>query len=115
MFSIEIGREYVVYGITHYLGHLWYYICDEDYTYFPIWNPSPLFRIIDDRLSIYWRIGISTIGNDNRMMPIISFSEWVNSNAYYDQLTDGDKDAIAVFERYKQLMDQEAENSRVSG
>jgi hypothetical protein len=37
--------------------------------------------------------------------------EWVNNQLFYDQLTDGDKDAVAVFKQYKQLMDEESENA----
>lgn len=109
VFSLEVGKQYVVYGITCNLGHLWYYICDEDYTYYPVWNPSPLFRIVDNRLSSFWRIGIYSVGSTKLAMPIIAFEEWVNNPVFYDQLTDGEEEAVVVFKKYKQLMDEESE------
>jgi hypothetical protein len=39
-YSLVVGKDYLVYGMTVFLGHLWLYICDEDYTYYPKWNPS---------------------------------------------------------------------------
>ncbi len=111
IFSLKIGEQYVVYGITCYLGHLWYYVCDESYTYYPMWNPSPLFRIVDKELSAFWRIGIYSVGVTKQATPIIAFEEWVDSPFFYDQLTDGEENAVAVFKRYKQLMDEESERS----
>ncbi len=51
LFPLTIGRTYVVYGLTVYRSFLWYYLCDDEFTYFPIWNPSPLFEIVDHRVS----------------------------------------------------------------
>jgi hypothetical protein len=105
VFSLEVGKEYTVYGITCYLGCLWYYICDEDYTYYPIWNPSALFEITDGRLSSYWQVGTYSGGSSKSMMPIISFREWVSNPLFYDKLTDGDEGAVEVFRKYKKLID----------
>ncbi len=40
LFALTIGKTYVVYGLTVYRSFLWYYLCDEEFTYFPIWNPE---------------------------------------------------------------------------
>jgi hypothetical protein len=111
VFSLKVGKQYVVYGLTFNLGNVWYYICDEDYTYYPIWNPSPLFRIVDGRVSSFWRLGLYSVGSSRLAMAIMSFEEWVNDPLFYDKLTDGDEIAVAVFRRYKQLLDVEAERS----
>lgn len=105
IFSLKIGKEYVVYGMTYFLGCLWYYICDEDYTYYPIWNPSPLFNITDNRLSCHWEIAMHIRGDE--MVPVISFREWVANPLFYDKLTDGDDESVQLFRQYKKLMDEE--------
>jgi len=115
VFPLKVGKEYVVYGITLNLGYLWYYICDEDYSYYPIWNPSPLFGIVDSRLSSFWRIGMCSVGHAKLAMPIIAFAEWVDDPLFYDRLTNGEKDAVVVFKKYKQLMDGNLVDSRGGG
>ncbi|HEY1603620.1 MAG TPA: hypothetical protein VGG64_28725 [Pirellulales bacterium] len=107
MFSLGVGTQYVVYGFTYYLGHIWYYICDGDYTYYPVWNPSPLFRIVDNRLSSFWRVGIYAVGSAGLPMPIVAFDEWVGDPLFYDKLTDGEGAAVALFKGYKRLIDEE--------
>ncbi len=107
VFSLVVGKQYVVYGITCYLGHLWYYICDEDDLFYPVWKPSPLFKIVDSRLSSFWRIGMYTVASREVGVPIIAFDEWVSDPLFYDKLTDVDKNAVSVFKKYKQLMDEE--------
>jgi len=55
MFPLKVAKEYTVYGITISLGCAWYYICDENFTYYPVWSPSGLFEISDGTLPLSWR------------------------------------------------------------
>jgi hypothetical protein len=48
-----------------------------------------------------------TVASWESGMPIIAFEEWVSNPVFYDKLTDGDKNAVAVFKKYKKLMDGE--------
>ena len=50
-FDLEINKMYTVYALTIEQGYIWYYIFDESCTYFPVWNPSPLFDVIDGNIS----------------------------------------------------------------
>lgn len=100
--DLVVGTDYVAYGITIRKGDFWYYICDKSFLYYPIWRPGSLFRIADPRLSRLW-----ILGGGPDCPPIISFPEWVNDLQYYNRLTDGDPDAMAVFANYKRLMDLE--------
>lgn len=108
-FALEIGKEYNVYAITLFRGYVWYYICDEDYSYYPVWNPSPLFEVVDGKLSKFWRFNFIKehphyIGSET----IFAFEEWANDPySYYDKLTDGDEAEVSIFKRYKNLMDVE--------
>jgi len=104
-FSLIVGKQYVVYGFTIFLGHVWFYICDEDYTYYPIWNPSVLFKIVDPRLSTYWEFGFYKLPGGQT--PIIAFKEWTENPFFYDKLTDGDASMVGIFKHYRVLLDSE--------
>lgn len=108
IFALKLGKPYVVYGITYALGHLWYYVIDERNLSYPVWYPSPIFSVINSQVSVFWRVGIHSIGIDNIKIPIISFREWVDGKNYYEMLMDGDSQAISIFEKYKKMMDDEA-------
>lgn len=105
VFPLQLDKSYQVYGFTLFLGHIWFYICDEHYTYYPRWNPAPLFEVIDGRLSRYWIYGHTRTGKNDKT--IVAFREWVDDEFYYDKLSDGDRAAVALFARYKKLMDTE--------
>jgi hypothetical protein len=106
-FALIPGKTYTVYGFTLFLGYVWYYLCDEDFSYYPIWSPAPLFEIVDHRLSSYWefyyRFGPS-VGDANL---IVSFPEWTSDPLYYDKLTNGEREAVDIFCHYKKLIDDE--------
>ncbi len=105
-FSIKIEKEYVVYAMTLHCGHVWYYICDESYSYYPVWNPSPFFIVIDGKLSRYWVYSFIE-GEITTLRPRWGFSQWAEDPDYYDRLTDGEEAAVALFKTYKELMDIE--------
>lgn len=104
-FSLIVGKQYVVYGLTVEAGHIWFYICDEDYTYYPVWKPSALFKVVDGRLSAHWQFGLFDL--PNRKMPILAFREWVEDPLFYDHLTDGQPEAVRTFIRNKEVLDAE--------
>jgi hypothetical protein len=107
-FSVNPGKEYIVYAVRIYLGYIWYYICDEDETFYPIWNPGMLFEVTDSRLSRYWIFGLRQADQDENVkkVPFLSFPEWVNDVNFYSDLIDGysdDPNAI-IFRKYKEEM-----------
>jgi hypothetical protein len=112
-FSILKGGEYIVYGMTVYLGYIWYYVCDEDYSYYPIWNPSPLFEVVDGRLSRYWTYSYKE-GEYAVLRPRWAFLEWTSDPDYYDRLTDGEDREVEIFKNYKELMDLEFPDSSIT-
>lgn len=115
-FALIIGKEYNVYAITLFRGYVWYYICDEDYFSYPIWNPAPLFEVVDGRISRYWKYNFTK--GDKRWpgtKTIFAFEEWANDPYnYYDRLTNGNETEVAIFKRYKDLMDVEFSDPSVS-
>jgi len=104
-FSLLVGKEYVVYGITIHLGYAWYYICDEDFIYYPVWNPSALFEISDGTLPSCWRVGLHSLSGSQEKTFLIAFPEWVDDQYFYDRLTDGDTKAVDVFQNYRKIFE----------
>jgi hypothetical protein len=89
--------------MSQWQGNLWYYICDERYTYYPINNPAPLFEIVDSRYSRYWQVQLATNG-----LLEIAFEHWFSIPDFYDRLTDSEAQAVLIFDKMKELMDAEA-------
>lgn len=111
LFPLEKGKEYTVYGLVINNGYFWYYICDDEYDEekinYPIWYPAPLFEIINKNLSKYWRICFNQEKLFNNVVQLIAFEEWINDAYYYDRLTDGKREEVEIFKKYKSLMDNE--------
>jgi hypothetical protein len=97
----------VVYALTVFLGDIWYYVCDDSYSYYPVWNPAVLFAIADDRLSRFWNAAYRSKQESSDQAFVLAFSEWTSDPSFYERLTDGETAAVDVFKRYKKLMDHE--------
>ncbi len=107
-FFLKQNAEYVVYGITLRNTCFWYYVCDEYFTYFPRWKPSPFFEVIDQRLSRHWICTYKKHKNYTQAFPIITFPEWANNHPdFYDKLSNGNENEVNIFKSYKELMDLE--------
>jgi hypothetical protein len=90
--------------MTIFLGYPWYYICDENFTYYPVWKPS-MFEISDGTLPSCWRVGFHSLGSDQDKMFLIAFPEWVNDQYFYDKLTDGETKEVQIFLSYRKLFE----------
>jgi hypothetical protein len=102
-FPLTIGKEYTVYALKEWQGSVWYYICDDNYMYYPMQNPAPLFEVVDSRVSQYWRFKLYPNG-----LLKIAFEQWFSDIYFYDKLTDQKEEEVLIFEKVKELMDAEA-------
>jgi hypothetical protein len=100
---LTVGKEYIVYAMREWQGKFWYYICDDSYSYYPIQTPAPLFEVVDNRVSRYWRLMVYPNG-----VLRIAFEEWFADPNFYDKLTDQEEAEVLIFEKVKELMDAEA-------
>lgn len=114
-YNIIVGKEYTVYAMTFHIGYPWYYIYDELDRGYPLWHPGPMFEVTDNRLSKYWIYSV-LFDKESGCDAFFAYPEWANNLAgyhddyyvnYYDALSDGEKSAVAIFEKYKTLMDSE--------
>ncbi|MEB3340828.1 hypothetical protein [Okeania sp.] len=104
LFRLTVGKEYIVYAIDQAEGKFWYYICDDNFIYYPQKHCAPLFEIVDDRVSKYWRFKLW----ENGLLEI-AFPHWLNDPYFYEKLTDKEPAEVDLFKRIKALMDIEAE------
>jgi hypothetical protein len=88
-----IGRS----GTTSLTNNLWY----------PVYKPAPLFKIVDDRVSRYWRVKLTPGNRDHEVL--LSFEEWVSNERFYERLSDQAQAEWKIFRQRKQQMDEEFE------
>ena len=99
--AIELGKDYRVYAIATYMGHVWFYIADEVYLSHPNWQPAVFFNIVDSRPASCWRVGV----HDGDLL--VAFREWAEDKFYYDSLTEDDARALELWRKHKLMMDDE--------
>jgi hypothetical protein len=102
-FPLVVGKEYVVYGVTITLGHVWYYVCDENFVYYPVWNPAALFEVSDPSIPRDWCIEYRRWQGEQDEIFLQSFPEWVHDKFFYDKLTDREPNEVAIFNGYRKL------------
>lgn len=96
-YTVEVGRQYVVYGLRLWSGAPWLIISEDLVLY-----PTVLFQVLDNRLSRYWRYWRE---GDNKGI-ILGYPELGDAN-HYNALFDGEQSALNLFRARKLLMDVE--------
>lgn len=99
-FYVQIGAEYVVFGLRVFAGAPWVDILSESGYLYPV--PLCLFEIIDNRLSRYWTIKMYEDG-DIILQPPSFFRDY-----YHDDLIESNKEVLQDFARVRDLLEQEA-------
>ncbi|WP_259699404.1 hypothetical protein [Pseudomonas brassicacearum] len=104
--DLEIGKEYVVYGIEFWDNCPWLYLCPDDYDEYPIPVAADFFETIDKRLSTHWQLNSKEASNSENQTQLV-FSEWVSDESFYENLISGEKYAEVIFDKYRKIMDAE--------
>lgn len=99
--GVDIGKEYIVYGIVFWDNAPWYYICEDEDDNYPTPSPADLFDIVDNHLPAGWQLSFRCI--NGKPESEIVFSEWANDPMFYEKLVDGSKREIDIFLEYKKL------------
>jgi hypothetical protein len=107
-----VDKQYIVYALSEYYQNTWYCICDESYTYHPMWIPQQFFQVVDNRISRYWVFSFKEDLDKNRFF--FGFPEWATQLDFYDNLTDGEQQEVQIFKNYKELMDLEFPDSSIT-
>lgn len=101
-FPLTVGKDYPVYAFSVKEQQVWYYICEDNYTYYPMRSPAPLFEVVDNRMSVYWRLKIHPNG-----LLEVAFDQWFLDPYFYDKLTDQKEEEVLIFEQVKEFIDTE--------
>jgi len=88
VFHVQVGKEYLVYGITFLSGCPWVEL-KEDFGYLHR-APLGLFEITDGRVSSYWET--RCIGRDICFWPPSFYREY-----YFDDLLEGVEEVLEDF------------------
>lgn len=102
------GREYTVYAVTIRRGCPFYFVAGTDF-YQPFKTiPSICFKVLDTRLSRYWRIetGLVQHGRDQVFHTTLAFREWFEP-MFLGNLADGRPDEVERMRTIAAEMDQE--------
>lgn len=103
--DLELGREYTVYGVIFRDNSPWYYLCSEEYDEYPKPFAAEFFNVSDDRLSSYWKLSVDQ--GEEKILSSLVFDEWAKDPSFYEQLIEDDPEAVELFGKYRQLMNQE--------
>jgi hypothetical protein len=101
-FNLTPRKDYVVYGIDEVNERTYYFICDDQYLYYPMRIPAPLFQVTNIAPSHCW-----ITKNQANGLRATGFREWATDASFFERLVDGGTEERAIFERYKKLIDKE--------
>lgn len=104
-FNVTVGKTYVVLGLGVFEGFSWYLIADDTYTYYPVWIPADFFKITSGAIPDIWIADWKPAAEGRGARLTITFPQWTSIPYFYDSLTDGDEEAVAIFASYKSKLD----------
>jgi len=108
-FGLELGKEYVVFGMSLFGGMPWVDMASQATFADPgFLHPAPLclFEIVDGRVSRYWEA--RQHGDRDLVLQPRSFYR----DYYHDDLSEGVPEVVEDFARMRALMEAEAKSNR---
>ena len=96
--SLQIGKDYVVFGLAIHLGVLWYFVIADTKMWYPTWYPAPFFDVIDGALFPEW---VLSTPRSLQLDMLISIPEWANDASFYERLLEGGIREREIFARYR--------------
>jgi len=109
--ALSLDKLYMVYAVFTLKNSRCFLICNDFYdgaSYnYPMFYPSSLFKIIDNKVSKYWinkedKNNFQT-GKDNDL----GFPNIINEEYFYGKLVEGYDREESIFYNYKNLIDEE--------
>lgn len=104
--DLAIGKEYTVYGVVFWDNSPWYYLCSEEYEEYPKPYAAEFFYVSDDRLSSHWKLS-AVDQYEGEVLSSLVFDEWAKDASFYERLIEDNPEAVDLFKKYRQLMNQE--------
>lgn len=103
-FDLEIGKEYIVYGISLWKGLLAYLIIGEGM--YPQWYSSELFSISRSEIPPGWHFASRREDEGYDVTAVCGYKELVNSEDHFADLSNLEQRAIDVFVERKKQVDE---------
>lgn len=98
---LEIGKEYVIFGVLMRDNHPWFYVLEDDADKYPKPFPADYFEQADIELPIGSFLVCSQSKSGFSETQIVP-KTWANSPHFYERLIDGDLDAEEKFEEIRE-------------
>lgn len=109
---LELGNEYIVYGLMFLSNRTDYLICPTNGN--PIWIPANLCEIKDSNLPVNWSICVTRLNDDYKILyddfkiqSLIGYSELVTSISHYIGLIERKVGDLKIFLCEKNRIDNE--------
>jgi hypothetical protein len=103
-FDLEIGKDYIAYGISLWNGLLVYLVVGEGLH--PHWYPAELFTVSENKLPDDWFFAYFAEKDGAEINAIWGYNELVNNEVHFDGVSNLDQDAIEVFVTRKKEIDE---------
>lgn len=107
-FNIEIGAEFVVYGISLWKGSIDYLVSNK-VTKNPEWFPAELFEVTSKILPVIWYFNFERYKNykgEDVEKAIWGYKELVKDAQHYSNLAENQKESIEIFKKRKRQIDE---------
>lgn len=100
---LEIGREYLIFGVLLRDGRPWYLLCEEEDDDYLKPHFSELFELVDPRIPPDWSLALhNTNAGPFALLP----TAWAADPAFLEKLVDGEPAAVAAFSRLREALDE---------
>jgi len=105
------GKAYTVYALVILGSSVYYYICDDGYAEmsamdFPQEHPAPLFELIDDRVSGWWRVANAVL--DSGLKTIFAPGLCINQPSFFERVMMSEEpEVVNLWRQIKSLIDSE--------
>lgn len=101
-YHLQIGKLYVVYGISLWRGRLSYLVSDAPHDS-PNWYPIELFKIVDHSLPSNWHFNFYGYGEKHFLNALWGYEELLNLDHYDNILEREGKDLLLFFKRKQEI------------
>lgn len=98
--DLSVGQEYPVQALEERYGGLWVYIHTVEINNYPYPYPAEFFEFTDTKLPSDWHISFE-MRQGNLVWNRIAGAFWVEDDAFFDRLVEGDLEAISLYKKFR--------------
>ena len=106
MLNLTLNAQYTVYGVLFRENAPWYYLCNDYDDEYPRPFPAELFQVVEPQFSSSWVLSTHNTRKGDVCCSLV-FDEWADDPGFYERLIEGEPQAIALFQKYRKLIDNE--------